>query len=64
MPRAVALFRSAGLNPVPCPADYQSHENDEVIFTDFLWEAGYLDRSTLAIRERIGYLWIWLRGKT
>lgn len=63
MPRSMALFRSAGLDPLPCPADFKSHEHDEVNFDDLLWEADALGRSTLAVRERIGYLWIWLRGK-
>lgn len=63
MPRSVALFRSAGLDPLPCPSDYRSHAHDEVHFDDLLWEVGALERSSLAIRERIGYLWIWLRGK-
>jgi uncharacterized SAM-binding protein YcdF (DUF218 family) len=63
MPRSVALFRSAGLDPLPCPADFKSHAHDDVTFDDLLWEVSSLERSTLAIRERIGYLWIWLRGK-
>lgn len=63
MPRSMALFRSAGLDPLPCPADFKSHEHDEVSFDDLLWDVDALGRSTLAVRERIGYLWIWLRGK-
>jgi uncharacterized SAM-binding protein YcdF (DUF218 family) len=64
LPRAVALFRSAGIDPVPCPADFTFHPDDAVHFHDFLWEIESLERSTWAMRERIGYLWIWLRGKT
>lgn len=63
MPRALALFRSAGLDPLPCPADFRTHARDEFAFDDLLWESSALDRSTIAIRERIGFLWIWLRGK-
>lgn len=63
LPRAVALFRSAGLDPLPCPSDYRTHVHDDLNFDDFLWEVGALERSTLAIRERIGYFWIWVRGK-
>ena len=63
MPRSMALFRSAGLDPVACPADFKSHAVDDFNFDDVLWDAESLGRSTLAIRERIGYLWIWLRGK-
>ena len=64
MPRSMALFRSTGLNPVPCPCDYRSHVDDEFMFDDLLWDIDSLGRSSLAVRERIGYLWIWLRGKT
>lgn len=63
MPRSMALARSAGLNVVACPCDYRSHANDEFSYDDLLWEVDALTRSTFAIRERIGYLWIWLRGK-
>ncbi|MSU48056.1 MAG: hypothetical protein EXS37_03035 [Opitutus sp.] len=64
MPRAMALFRSAGLDPLPCPADFRSHAEDEFFFHHLLWDVESLGHSTFAISERIGYLWIWLRGKT
>jgi uncharacterized SAM-binding protein YcdF (DUF218 family) len=64
MPRSVALFHAVGLNPLPCPTDYRSHADEDFYFHDLLWEVGSLERSSLAIRERIGFLWIWLRGKT
>ena len=64
MPRSAALFRSAGLDPVPCPSDFKTHEHDDINLDDFFWDAESLGRSTLAVRERIGYLWIWLRGVT
>jgi uncharacterized SAM-binding protein YcdF (DUF218 family) len=64
MPRAMALCRSAGVAAVPCPTDFNSHPNEAVFFNDFLWDIESLGRSTLAVRERVGYLWIWLRGKT
>mgnify|MGYP003873494653 CR=1 FL=1 len=64
MPRSMALFRHTGVRAVACPSDYRSHADDPFTFDDLLWEVQSLDRSTLAVRERIGYLWIWLRGKT
>ncbi|MDO8541823.1 MAG: ElyC/SanA/YdcF family protein [Opitutaceae bacterium] len=64
MPRSMALFRSAGVSALACPADYQTHLDNPFYFDDVLWEVGALQRSTLAVRERIGYLWIWLRGKS
>jgi uncharacterized SAM-binding protein YcdF (DUF218 family) len=64
LPRAMALFRDAGLSPLPCPADFRAHTNDPLTYDDFLFDAESLTRSTFALRERIGHLWIWLRGKT
>lgn len=63
MPRSLALFRHAGLSPLPCPADFTARGGDTVQWTDFLWDVASLDRSTWAVRERIGYLWITLRGR-
>lgn len=63
MPRSMALCRNAGLNAVACPTDYRTHADDAFSFDDLFWEVDALSRSTVAIRERIGYLWIWLRGK-
>lgn len=64
MPRTMALCRSAGVNAVACPSDYRSHVDDAFQLDDLLWEVEALSRSSVAIRERIGYLWISLRGKT
>ncbi len=63
MPRSMALFRSAGLEPLACPADFLTHAEDAFYFDNVLWTPDALGRSSLAFRERIGYLWIWLRGK-
>ena len=63
MPRSVALFRHVGLDPVPCPTDFVAHDDGRWHWTDLLWDPESLDRSTRAVRERIGYLWIWLRGR-
>mgnify|MGYP003841058961 CR=1 FL=1 len=63
LPRTMALFRHAGLTPLPCPADYNARDGDELEWRDFLWDTESLGRSTWAVRERIGYLWIWLRGR-
>jgi uncharacterized SAM-binding protein YcdF (DUF218 family) len=63
MPRAAALFRSAGLPTVPCPADFATKANPDWNIEDFLWEVGAINGTSLALRERLGYLWVWLRGK-
>jgi uncharacterized SAM-binding protein YcdF (DUF218 family) len=63
MPRSVALFRRAGMSPLPCPADFSAKPTPDFRWVDLLWDPESLTRSTWAVRERIGYLWIWLRGK-
>ncbi len=64
LPRAMALFRNAGVDALACPCDYRAHTDDPLTFDDFLWDAESLARSSFALRERIGLLWITLRGKT
>lgn len=63
MPRTMALFRYAGLSPLPCPADYTARVGDDLSWGDLSWDVSSVERSTWAVRERIGYLWIWLRGR-
>ena len=63
MPRAAGLFRKAGVAVLPCPADYRGKPNPDFRWTDYSWDADSLDRSTFAVREFIGYSWVWLRGK-
>lgn len=64
LPRATALFRGAGMAPLPCPADFRTHTDDGFSWTNLLWDADSLQHSTFGVRERIGYLWIWIRGKS
>lgn len=64
MRRAMALMRGQGLDPVAAPADYTTRQPASTRFTDYTWDTESLGRSTWAIYERIGYLWVWLRGKT
>lgn len=63
MPRSMALLRSFGIQAVACPTDYRTHELDGFYFGDLLWDVENIARTTLAVRERIGYLWITLRGR-
>ena len=63
LPRAQALFRKAGVNALPCPADFTAHARDPFQFEDLFWRTSALERSTYAVRERLGYLWSWLRGR-
>ena len=63
MPRAAGLFRKAGVAVLPCPADYRGKPNPDFRWTDYSWDTDSLARSTFAVREFIGYGWVWLRGK-
>ncbi|MCC6414593.1 MAG: YdcF family protein [Opitutaceae bacterium] len=62
MPRAMALMRRAGLNPFPCPADFIAIPPDRVRMEDWLWGIDGLEKTTWAIRERLGMIWARLRG--
>ncbi len=63
MPRAVALFRKQGLDPIPAPADYRGRAS-----AGPAWWLGYpgehaLFCSRTAIREYLGLAWAKLRGQ-
>jgi uncharacterized SAM-binding protein YcdF (DUF218 family) len=62
MPRSLALFQGLGMRPVACPCNYLAHPRPW--FRWLLPEARALQYSTLAIHERLGMLWYWLRGIT
>lgn len=62
MPRAMALMQGAGLQPLPCPADFLSRTNDEFTWSDWGWGLDGLERSTWACHEWIGLLWTRLNG--
>jgi len=64
MPRAMALLRHVGVSALACPADFRTHEYDPLAWDDLAWEISALERSTLAVRERLGFAWAWVRGKT
>ena len=63
MPRAAGLFRQAGMTVLPCPVDFTGRPSPEFSWSDLTWDSESLIRSTYAVREDIGYLWVWLRGK-
>jgi uncharacterized SAM-binding protein YcdF (DUF218 family) len=63
MRRAAALFHKTGVVILPCPADYSARPNAYFSVMDLSWDAESLTRTTYAVREDIGYLWVWLRGK-
>ena len=62
MPRAAGLFRKAGVAIVPCPADFVSRADRAPAWTDLGWDSESIERSTLAVHEYLGLLWLRLRG--
>lgn len=65
MPRAMALFRSAGLDPVPAPTQHMAPE----LPADDFWSVRYLRptarglrMSERAVYEYLGIAWAWLNG--
>ena len=62
MPRSAGLFRKAGVVFVPCPADFVSRADVRFRWFDLGWDSESLERSTLAVHEYLGLLWLWLRG--
>ena len=59
MPRAIELFKSLGLNPIPAPTDF--HKNN---FRGYLIapDLGCLNNSQRAIHEYLGILWNKIRS--
>lgn len=64
MPRAMALFRRAGVTALACPADFSAQTDEAFEWTKILWDMNSLHRSHWALRERLGSLWLRLRGET
>jgi uncharacterized SAM-binding protein YcdF (DUF218 family) len=62
MPRAALLFRKAGVDFIACPADFVSRAGPGFSWTDLGCDAESLERSTYAVHEAIGILWLRLRG--
>ena len=62
MPRALATFRSAGINAVPAPTDYTVTYKNKRTVIDFLPDAAELSHTTDAIKEYIGYAYYRWKG--
>jgi len=69
MPRAVAWFRRAGLDPVPVPCDYRLDRGLASGYEAWLPRAIYLEVSSEALHEYLGLFWLglqergWVRGR-
>lgn len=63
MPRAMALFRKAGMNPLPAPTDYKAVDA-EAMPRDYYPSPANLQKSEWVMYEGLGSLWAKLRGKS
>lgn len=63
LPRATGLFRRAGMDVLPCPTDHLARPGKKFSWGEADWDTASLERSTAAVRERLGYAWVWLRHK-
>ena len=62
MPRAATVFRKAGFEVSPAPADFHTGWSQNRGLFDWLPDATYLARSDSAVREWVGLLVYRLRG--
>jgi uncharacterized SAM-binding protein YcdF (DUF218 family) len=63
LPRAMALFRKQGMDPIPGPAEIPSREKGELAPRRFFPQPEALDKSSQAIHEYVGLVWARLRGQ-
>lgn len=63
MPRAVALFRKHGMDPIPAPTGHLLRRGDTRPPGYFYPQSGGWHRAQIAFYEYLGLAWAWLRGK-
>ncbi|HEX8148577.1 MAG TPA: ElyC/SanA/YdcF family protein [Pyrinomonadaceae bacterium] len=63
MPRALALFRKAGANPLPAPTHFLTQGDRGSAPADFFPASGGLRRAEAATYEYLGLAWAKVRGK-
>jgi uncharacterized SAM-binding protein YcdF (DUF218 family) len=62
MPRSIALFRQAGLDPIPAPTDYYINSDWTQHVWSWLPSVSALRNSERAVYEYLGLVWGRLRG--
>lgn len=63
MPRALAAFRHAGLDPIPAPTAHRATPRHFDLPTDFAPSAEDLRTTEAAWHEFLGRAWAWVRGR-
>lgn len=64
MPRALALFRARGTQPLPRPVDYRVDPHPLATWDDLLPDPEALKQLDVGGHETLGRLWAWLRRQT
>ncbi|RCX32231.1 YdcF family protein [Thioalbus denitrificans] len=62
MPRALGAFRAVGIEAVPSATDYRASQASSATLLDYLPDAKSLYRSSVAVKEYLGYRYYRLRG--
>jgi uncharacterized SAM-binding protein YcdF (DUF218 family) len=62
MPRAAALFQAKGVDFLACPTDFNARSRPLSRISELGWDSESLGRSTLAVHEWIGLLWLRIKG--
>jgi uncharacterized SAM-binding protein YcdF (DUF218 family) len=63
MPRSMALFEKAGMNPIPAPVGHLVVESDRLSPAVFFPSSGNIEKTETAIYESLGLVWSKLIGK-
>ncbi len=63
MPRALALFKKQGLEPIPAPTDYLAKASQHPGPEEFFPQSASLQEARVAMHEYLGLAWAWLRGE-
>ena len=58
MPRAVRLFRSAGLEVIPAPTDFKTDDDASIGFGSLIPRASAMQNSYYALHEWLGIAWL------
>ncbi len=63
MRRSMALFRKAGLDPIPAPTHYLAQVNQGISLAGFYPSVDGIKSAQIAVYEYLGITWAALRGK-
>lgn len=63
MPRSMALFEKAGMNPIPASIGHLVVKSDKISPGLFFPSSGNLEKTETAVYESLGLIWAKLRGQ-